>query len=135
MGKLFESINRKNTNCRKWDLSFKEIGVKSEEVLPFWVADSDYPTCPRVKKDIIKRAKHGVYGYSFVSDEYFEILNKWTKEHYNYKVSENNTVLTSGVVNALNLIVRTFTNENDNIVVNPPVYNPFHNVIRNNNLF
>lgn len=44
----FDSIiNRKNTNCLKWDLFDTE--------LPMWVADMDFKVAPEISDEIIKK--------------------------------------------------------------------------------
>jgi len=126
----FESVNRKNTSSYKWDASEKIIN--RSDVIPFWIADSDYETCPEVKKAILERASSAAFGYTFASKHYFEVLSNWCNKHYGYKINEENTVLTTGVVNALYFLVKLFTSEADKVLVNPPVYNPFYDVIKNN---
>jgi len=46
--------NRTNTMSAKWDKR-KEI-FNNENVLPLWVADSDWQTAPAVKESLLKRA-------------------------------------------------------------------------------
>ena len=72
-------INRRNTNSLKWDVG--------ENELPMWVADMDFCTAPAVREAIEKRASHGIFGYSDVTKEWYEIhINKggetkWEKIH------------------------------------------------------
>ena len=48
-------INRKNTNCIKWD-------SVEEGVLPFGIADMDFELAPVIQEALIKRIEHGVCG-------------------------------------------------------------------------
>ena len=63
-------IERENTNSEKWNFNKKNFGV--EDVLPMWVADMDFPAPQPVIEALIRRAKHGIYGYSSCTDRYFQ---------------------------------------------------------------
>ena len=70
-------INRKNTNCYKWDTT-------KEDVLPMWVADMDFEVAPKIIDSIIKKAQHGVFGYTMIPKEYYEAEIYWWKKKYNF---------------------------------------------------
>ena len=72
-------IDRKHTNSCKWD-ECKEGG------LPMWVADMDFETAPAVKEAIIKRAENGAFGYSYITDEFYEAIIKWWSRRYNFNI-------------------------------------------------
>jgi cystathionine beta-lyase len=80
-------VDRKNTNSLKYDFA-KERG-KSEDILPLWVADMDFPTAPVITDALIKVCKHGIFGYSEIKEEYFLTLQKWFQTHYNWKIERN----------------------------------------------
>lgn len=129
--KSFEKgMKRKNTNCYKWDLTKKRFGV--DECNPMWIADSDYPTCPAVVKDLVKRAKDGAFGYSYASESYKEAVKGWIKRHHYYDIETTDIVTTPGVVCALFFIIKKYTTPGDNILISTPVYNPFYDVIKDN---
>lgn len=130
MNSFKKGMNRKNTMAIKWDMTEERFHHK--DLNPMWIADSDYPTCKEVVKELVKRAKHPAYGYSFPDLEYKEAVKGWIKRHYYYDITEDDIVVTPGVVNALFFIVKKFTSPNDNIVVSTPVYNPFYMVIEKN---
>ena len=125
-----KGMNRKNTMAIKWDLTEERFHYK--DLNPMWIADSDYPTCPEVVEDLVKRAKHPAYGYSFPDSEYQKAVKGWIKRHYYYDICEDDIVVTPGIVNALFFIVKKFTEPGDNVVVSTPVYNPFYSVIEKN---
>ena len=129
--KFYNGVNRRGTDCYKWDL--QKTAYNTDKILPFWVADSDYETLEDVKEAFIKRCENSAFGYTLYTDELYESIIKWCFDHYGYKTHKDNIVITTGVVNGLYFIVNLFTNEGDSILVNPPVYNPFYNVIKDNN--
>ena len=130
MSSFEKGMNRKNTMAIKWDLTEERFHHK--DLNPMWIADSDYPTCPEVVKDLVKRAKHPAYGYSFPDSEYKKAVKGWIKRHYYYDIAEDDIVVTPGIVNGLFFIVKKFTEPGDNVVVSTPVYNPFYSVIEKN---
>jgi cystathionine beta-lyase len=82
---------------------------------------------------INKRAEHGVFGYTKRMPEYYEAIINWLDNRHNLKAKRENIEYAPGVVFLLNMMVRKFTNEGDKIIIQPPVYYPFFNVIEGNN--
>ena len=54
--------SRENTNCSKWDELPNIFG--SNDVIPMWVADMDFPTAAPIVKALQERATHEFYGYT-----------------------------------------------------------------------
>ena len=123
-------IDRRNTRCLKYDFA-KRRGMP-EDVLPLWVADMDFVTSSYIEDALIERAKHGIFGYSEVQTPYFEILENWLKKHHNWDVQEKWLIKTPGVVFALAMAVKAYTEIGEGILIQAPVYYPFYEVIRDN---
>ena len=123
-------IDRKNTNCLKYDFA-KRRGMP-ENVQPLWVADMDFQTSSYVQKALIREAGHGIFGYSEVQEEYFEALKSWMSRHYGWSVERRWLVKTPGIVFALAMAVKAFTKEGDGVLLQLPVYYPFSEVIVDN---
>ena len=123
-------IDRYHTNCLKFDYK-KEYG-QPDDVFPMWVADMDYPVLPEVTEAIIKRAKHPVYGYTLASDAYYESVMRWMETRHQYITEKEWYTVTPGVVFAIAMAIRAFTNPGDAVMVNTPVYAPFFKTVRNN---
>lgn len=123
-------INRKNTNCLKYD--FAKRRGKPENVLPLWVADMDFRISSYIQEALISQVEHGIYGYSEVQDEYFKVLQSWMQHHYEWKVERNWLIKTPGIVFALAMAVKAYTKEGDGVLIQQPVYYPFSEVIEDN---
>lgn len=123
-------INRKNTRCLKYDFA-KRRGMP-EDVLPLWVADMDFETSSYIEDALVERAKEGIFGYSEVQTPYFEIVRDWMKKHHNWEVQERWLVKTPGIVFALAMAVKAYTEPGDSVLLQLPVYYPFSEVIRDN---
>lgn len=117
-------INRNDTNSLKWDLFNVE--------LPMWVADMDFQTAPEITGKLASKIASGVYGYSIVSDEWYESYIQWWKKHHNFKIKKEELSFTAGVIPAISTIIRQLTNKGDKILIQSPVYHVFYNVINNN---
>ena len=127
----FDKItDRRNTNCLKYDFAVKR-GMP-EDVLPLWVADMDFQTSSYVQDALIKQAQHGIFGYSDGQESYFEAVKGWLKKHHDWEVQEKWLVKTPGVVMALALSVKAYTDPGDAVLIQSPVYYPFSEVISDN---
>lgn len=120
-------INRADTNCVKYDLRQQVFG--NPNVLPMWVADMDFETPDFVREAVIKRAEHPVYGYHFKDDAYFQSIMGWLKRRHNWDVKREWLSFTPGVVCGFNMAVMAFTEPGDEIIIQTPVYPPFHSAV------
>lgn len=123
-------IDRKNTDCLKYDFA-KRRGMP-EDVLPLWVADMDFKTSSYVENALAERARHGIFGYSESQTPYFEIVRDWMKRHHDWEVKEPWLIKTPGVVFALAMAVKAYTEPGDGVLIQSPVYYPFSEVIEDN---
>ena len=127
----FDKITeRRGTNCLKYDFAVKR--GKPADVLPLWVADMDFPTSSYVQDALIRQAEHGIFGYSEGTESYFEAVQGWMKRHHDWQVKEDWLVKTPGIVMALALAVKAYTEPGDGVLIQLPVYYPFSEVIRDN---
>ncbi|WP_449537509.1 MalY/PatB family protein [Ferdinandcohnia sp. Marseille-Q9671] len=125
-----ESINRYQTNSVKWDEVENLFGDK--DMLPMWVADMDFKSPQPVMDALQKRVEHGIYGYTTRPTSYYEATIGWMKRRHNWTIEKDWICFCPGVVPALNVIVQSFTNPGDKIIIQPPVYYPFTSVIEKN---
>lgn len=125
-----EVIERRGTDCLKYDFAVRR-GMP-EDVLPLWVADMDFKTSSYVEEAIIERTKHGIFGYSEVQGEYFAAVAGWMKRHHNWDVDEKWLIKTPGVVFALAMAVKAYTDIGESVLIQQPVYYPFSEVIEDN---
>ncbi|MBQ4522941.1 MAG: pyridoxal phosphate-dependent aminotransferase [Lachnospiraceae bacterium] len=123
-------IERRNTKSLKYDFA-KRRGMP-EDVLPFWVADMDFKVSSYIIEALNHINAHGIFGYSETKEEYFDAVKGWMKRHYDWDVSEKWLVKTPGVVFALATAVKAYTKENEAVLIQPPVYYPFYEVIKDN---
>ena len=123
-------IDRKNTRCLKYDFAVKR-GMP-EDVLPLWVADMDFETSSYIEDALTERVKEGIVGYSDVQTPYFEIIRDWMIRHHDWEPQEKWLIKTPGVVFALAMAVKAYTDPGDKVLLQQPVYYPFSEVITDN---
>lgn len=124
-------IDRKKTNSLKYDFAVER--GRDVDVLPLWVADMDFQASKPVLDALQNAVSHGIFGYSEVKGEYFDALYRWFDSRFDWQPKSEWLVKTPGVVFALAMAVRALTKEGDSVLIQPPVYYPFFEVIRDNN--
>ena len=123
-----KKIQRRGTNCVKWDYPFIE-----EDTIPMWIADMDFQVAPSITENLIKAASQEAFGYKFLSEDYYEAVSDWMQRKHGYKVEREEICFVPNVVVGLSLAVQTVCAPGDEIIVQTPVYGPFYNVVRDNN--
>ena len=128
---IFDKVwDRRGTSCLKYDFA-AERG-RPEDVLPFWVADMDFQTPAPVMDELVRRSRHGIFGYTDVKEDYRETLRKWFRKRHDWTPDVHKMAITPGVVFAICTAIRAFTREEDAVLICPPVYYPFSTSIRAN---
>lgn len=123
-------INRKGTNCLKYDYAVER--GKPADVLPLWVADMDFTVSEEITKSLHAAVDHGIYGYTRPKDAYYNAITNWMEKNHNWKTKREWIMKTPGVVFALGAAVKAFTKPGDAVLIQNPVYYPFTNIIRDN---
>lgn len=124
-----KQITRNLTGSEKWDGMNTIFGTA--DALPMWVADMDFESPPSVIEAMQKRVEHGVFGYTMQTDAYKQSIVNWMKQRHQWEIEADWLVFCPGVVPALSFAVQAFTEPGDKIVIQPPVYPPFHSVVQN----
>lgn len=125
-----ERIDRTNTNSIKYDFVLQR--GKPEGILPLWVADMDFKAPQPVLDALKDRVEHGIFGYSEGKEEYFLAVRDWMERRHGWIVKRNWLVKTPGIVFALAMAVKAYTKPGDSVMIQPPVYYPFREVIEDN---
>ena len=129
-GLFDEIINRENTNSLKWDYRKQRFG--SDDIIPMWVADMDFKSPDAITNEIIKRAKHGVYGYTLPSDMHSEAVIRWLSRRHNWSILKDWIIYSPGVVTSINTAILALTEKGDKILMQTPIYYPFYSSISQN---
>lgn len=126
-----QMIDRRGTGAAKWDARTKLFG--RDDVIPMWVADMDFAAPEPVLMALQKQVEHGVFGYALPSDELNEAIVKWMSQRHGWQIQSDWLIYVPGVVPALSLSVLSFSKPGEGVVIQPPVYYPFYDVVNRNN--
>lgn len=120
-------INRRNSGSTKWDDA--DLLYSAKDVLPLWVADTDFAPPATVLEALQARVGHGVFGYPSPRFLGYEALADWLKQRHGWETKLEWTVNSPGVCTALTVAVQTLTHPGDKVIIQPPVYPPFFSSI------
>lgn len=123
-------IDRHGTGSLKYDCA--ERRGKSADLLPMWVADMDFRIPQEAVDALVARCEHGIFGYTEPDDAYFAAACSWIERHQGWRPDPETCTLTPGVVFALAAAVRAYSEPGDAVLIQPPVYYPFKEVIEDN---
>lgn len=126
---LVTYVDRRNTDCSKWDAQSENFG--EEGLHAMWVADMDFQVPACVTDALSAYVKEGVFGYYTAPDSYYNAFINWEKEH-GYTVKREWIRFSPGVVSGFNWIVQMMTKPKDPVIVLTPVYYPFLYAVTNN---
>ncbi len=125
-----KSVDRLGTSSVKWDYLDRVFGNK--DVLPLWVADMDFEVPQPVSDAVVKRAQHGIYGYTDRPDSFYASISKWMEKRHGWHIENEWITVCPGVVPALCFSVLSFTEPGDKVLLQSPVYHPFFSAIEEN---
>lgn len=117
-------VSRTGTGSVKWD-------VKEGE-LPMWVADMDFRAAPEILAALGGRLAHGIFGYTEVPDDWYGAYVGHWKDRHGFELKKEWLMFCTGVIPAISSSVRKLTTPNENVIIQPPVYNIFVNCTVNN---
>lgn len=119
-------IERRRTGCVKYDVP---APADNPDLIPMWVADMDFEVLPEIKDALKQRVDHGIFGYSFPTEDYYNSVVGWIDRRHNWKIEKDWIVPMPGVVPALRICVQALTNPGDSVMIFKPVYYPFDKAV------
>ncbi len=125
-----EIIERRGTNCNKWDEMEGIFGVPADEGLAMWVADMDFRPPAPVQAAVERLALHGVYGYPAANPDYLSAIQWWMMNRHGWQIEQDWIVTALGLVNGTALAVASYTQPGDRVILMTPVYHAFARVIQ-----
>ncbi|MBQ6655568.1 MAG: PatB family C-S lyase [Erysipelotrichaceae bacterium] len=124
-------LQRKGTNCHKWDSLVSEYG-KDNDIIPMGIADMDFPCSDEILAALRKKIDERAFGYC---EDPLDGLRELIVERYNardYNITADDIVIATGVVYAINNVIRAFSKPGDKIVLPVPYYTPFRPLVEKN---
>ncbi|MGL4343822.1 MAG: MalY/PatB family protein [Cellulosilyticaceae bacterium] len=116
-------INRKNTQCFKWDAHTSYN--MPQDAIPLWVADMDFASPKCITDALTKRTLHPIYGYTQVSDTYTHALKTWFALRHQWTIDLSWLVITQNIMSAIKTALSCFCDKGDYVLIQEPVYDNF----------
>ncbi len=108
------------------------LGADGEHLFPAGVADMDFRAPPVVREAMRARLEHGVFGYETVPDGLLPALTAWLRTRHGWQVDQTHILRAPNVLNSLAMAASLFTREGDGIIVQPPVFFDFYDIVAEN---
>jgi len=109
-------VERSGTWSTRWER------YAGRDVIPLWVADSDFRAPPAVLHALAARVEHGVFGYTTPPAALTEAICERLERRYAWRVEPSWVVYLSGVVPGLHLAARKLAPPDGHVLVPRPVY-------------
>ena len=123
-------IDRTNNFSAKWSEMNKNFGTNN--LLPMWVADMDFLTAPCVMEALKDRLEQGIFGYTTRPSSYNESIVNWLDNRFSWKINQEWLIFSPAVITSISLLIQNLTQKNDKIMIQEPVYSPFHSIVESN---
>ena len=118
-------VDRRGGDSVKWN------HFSTDDIVPLWVADMDFPAAPAIQEALQRRVDHGVFGYAQVDEDYYDAIVSWQRRRHHWDVDRQWILYTTGVVPAASCVIKALTLPGEKVLVMTPVYNCFFSSIRN----
>lgn len=123
-----EIIDRHQTDAIKIERCKALFGT--ENVLPLWVADMDFRTPDFIVNAVKQRCEHPIFGYSKLPKGFVPALTAWIQQLHGWAVKPEWVGFLPGIVSGIAFAVDVYTHASDEIIIQPPVYYPFIQVVQ-----
>ena len=128
---LDQDINRREVPALK--VHPMVLGADGVDLFPAGVADMDFKAPPAVLSALQNRVNHGVFGYETVPDDLMPALTDWLAIRHGWEVDTAHILRSPNILNTLAIAACLFTNAGDGVIVQPPVFFDFYDILEENN--
>lgn len=129
MFKVTSSTSATQNNFIKHDSAMLNQFYGTNDVVPYWVADMDFPIANPITQELQRLVDREVYAYEFDSSRVFAAIARWNETAHNLSLDPNHFVQVPGVLSAIALLIREFTQQGDGVLIQTPVYHQFRRLI------
>jgi len=117
-------IDRAGTWASRWDR------YAERDVIPLWVADTDFRAPPAVLEAFAARVAHGVFGYSAPPEALRQAIVERMQRLYGWTIEPGWIVFLPGVVPGLHLAARHLCAPDQHVLVPTPIYQHFKRAVQ-----
>lgn len=123
-------IDRRGTYCTQWDYIEDRFGKGTKDLTPFSISDTDFKCPDEIIEAVLKRVKHGVFGYSrWNHDDFKNSIKEWYKTRYNTVIENEWIVYSPSVIYSIALLIEKLIGIGGNVMTHTPKYDGFTKVL------
>jgi cystathionine beta-lyase len=111
-------VDRSNTDSCKWSL-YSDV-----DVLPLWVADTDFMVATEITEALQHRVAHGIFGYTNIPNRLNELIVERMQRLYSWSIDPSWLVWMPGVVGSMHVACRSLCDATDSVLI-PSVAYPY----------
>jgi cystathionine beta-lyase len=113
-------IDRTPSHALKWEK------YKGRDILPMWIADTEFKCAQPIVDALHARTEHGLMGYTLPANDAGanQAVVDWLARQYDWQISPEWIVWTPGVVPAFNVACKALCQPGDKVLIQTPNYPP-----------
>lgn len=100
------------------------------DITPMWVADMDFAIAELIQNALTERIADSGFAYEYKPESFFKVQKDWYQKQYRLDLKKEHIVFSPTITTTIAVIIENFTNESDGIIIQPPVFMEFRDVIR-----
>ncbi len=101
------------------------------DIQPFWVADMEFQIAKPIQYSLNERISNSGFGYEYKPESFFNSQKNWYAENYGITLNKNHLIYSPSITTTISILIENFTSEKNGIIIQPPVFMEFRDVIRN----
>ena len=123
-------VDRRNTNCAKWDTMDVKYG--GSDLIHLGVADMDFKTPDAITEGFRRCTEHGIYGYTDLSEDFYKGILRWFEEKNRVKLTKEEVVFCPRISISASLAVQIYTAPGEEVIIHTPSYDAlYEGIIKN----
>lgn len=101
------------------------------DIVAFWVADMEFEIAKPIQNSLIQRISNSSFGYEYRPDSFFNAQKNWYHRKYGIELNKNHIIYSPSITTTISVLIENFSSESNGIIIQPPVFMEFKDVIRN----
>lgn len=97
------------------------------DILPAWVADMDFNVAEPIREALSRQISDSGFGYPLGAKDsgLLSLFQSRVKKRFNWDIDESEVLILNDVVQGLYLGISVFSDKNEGVVIQTPIYPPF----------
>lgn len=120
-----ERVERYHTDSEKW------LKYSDQDIIPLWIADTDFRVAPAIQQALADRVAQGVFGYADDQGKLAQAAAQWVEKQYHWTINPDWVIPLSGIKPVFSLLQECLLSSEQRSICHTPIYPPFTQSARN----